>query len=819
MMPSRSRRWSALGPALALCAGVGIAGASAPTNDGYEDAFLVASFPADLEVPLSTATLGPGEGVCADPPDRVYLPTGMSVSVPAGPTTVPSRGVWYRFELTAPQILAISLSEAASGAAVFEDRGRQDDLLHPQCLLHEDHVRLEAGSYLLSVSEATLEQAPTDGRMRLELASPEGPPNSTTATAAAVGLPFAHAAPAYGTGVNAGSGCSERVGAWYSYVSDALRTVSIATRVERTNAEHSSIAVLEVDATGKRTALLCESTWGGARRAFTARPERRYLIGVGTPPALLLSEGAAHVFPDLREDAPILLPDRERWFSTRLATSVADEDTSCGGARSVWFKIAPTTADVRIEVRDQDGQALKLGVYSKAGAELRCAAGANLSLTPNAEPRFLRVASTDATGGSILLRHDDRYGQRISGRSPWADSSCGPTQISYIDSEVEASLAISPTDPSHLVAAWQQDRTSHGGARGLVTAASFDGGATWTTTVPQGGSLCSGGTTNRATDPWVTIGPTGIAYFTTLAYDGEIPGDGGAVYGESAMLVHRSLDGGLTWDPPVTVAKAPGLLFHDKQSIVAHPTDPQKVYLTWSQVIGTEFSNVLARSIDGGATWLPPIVLPTGALAGVGDQIEVLDDGTLVHVLANRIPGVIQAMVSTTDGAAWSPPVILGRGTGSEGPQGIRGGNFIPDVATDGKRVFVAWTTERGTWLAASNDRVDAWTRMLAVPGTERFTTSVAARADGTVAITAYALTRPYVKTAELRVAVSRDGGRTFQDAAASSVFDLNDAPVSFGRGSFLGDYAGLVATPDGFIALHPMTPRGGADLYLNRFS
>jgi hypothetical protein len=61
-----------------------------------------------------------------------------------------------------------------------------------------------------------------------------------------------------------------------------------------------------------------------------------------------------------------------------------------------------------------------------------------------------------------------------------ADNVSGQVGTNFPDTQVEPSLAVDPSNPMHLVAAWQQDRWSNGGARGLVSAVSFDGGNSWT---------------------------------------------------------------------------------------------------------------------------------------------------------------------------------------------------------------------------------------------------------------------------------------------------------------------------------------------------
>ena len=51
--------------------------------------------------------------------------------------------------------------------------------------------------------------------------------------------------------------------------------------------------------------------------------------------------------------------------------------------------------------------------------------------------------------------------------------------INYPDSEVEPWVATNPANPDNMIGAWQQDRWSGGGARGLVAGWSFDDGLKW----------------------------------------------------------------------------------------------------------------------------------------------------------------------------------------------------------------------------------------------------------------------------------------------------------------------------------------------------
>jgi hypothetical protein len=108
---------------------------------------------------------------------------------------------------------------------------------------------------------------------------------------------------------------------------------------------------------------------------------------------------------------------------------------------------------------------------------------------------------------------------KVSGTSPFAactaDDVPGQIGTNFLHSEVEPWIEVSSVDRSgdgvaDRIGAYQQDRWSNGGARGIV-ASVFHAGA-WQQVVIPGVSTCSGGAFHRATDPWVAIAPNGDAY-------------------------------------------------------------------------------------------------------------------------------------------------------------------------------------------------------------------------------------------------------------------------------------------------------------------
>lgn len=432
----------------------------------------------------------------------------------------------------------------------------------------------------------------------------------------------------------------------------------------------------------------------------------------------------------------------------------------------------------------------------------------------------------------------------VTAASPYA-SGCdaGTLGIVYGGAEVEPSVAVNPTNPANVVGVWQQDRSSTGGARGVATAVSRDGGVTWTRSAAPPFSRCAGGNADnhgdyaRASDPWVSFGADGTAWQIALGLNGAWP----LPDSSNAILVSRSIDGGANWSPPTVLIRDTGSYLNDKESITADPHDSRYVYAVWDRLdTAGSGPTYFARTTDGGASWEParPIYDPGNTAQTINNQLVVLADGTLV-VLFTRLPTttpntVAPAMLllrSTDQGATWSAPVTVaavqavGTADAASGRR-VRDGAHLGSIAAGPRgELAVVWQDARFSGgavddiaFARSTDGGLTWSapvRINGAPGARAFVPVVHIRADGVIGVGYYDLRNdlPDAGTlpADLWLTQSGDGA-TWQEIHVDGPFDLMAAPNA--RGLFLGDYMGLASAGTTFVPFYARTngePAGNA--------
>jgi len=450
--------------------------------------------------------------------------------------------------------------------------------------------------------------------------------------------------------------------------------------------------------------------------------------------------------------------------------------------------------------------------------------------------------------------------------------------VNFPGAEVEPMIATDPSNAQHLIGAFQQDRWNDGGANGLITAVSSNGGGTWTLAHGQPKfSICTGATQGspgffpRATDPWVSIAPNGTAYQVSDSFVFNGPGFGG----DSSILVSRSSDGGDHWGTPVTLIDTPELTsLNDKESVTADPTNSNRVYVTWDQLVSPSHEASLdgflhtfafrgptyfASTADGGQTWSQGHIIfdPGQNKQTIGNQIVVLPDGTLIDGMdlifstsskSGRIPTTFNVAVirSTDHGATWSDPTIVSPLTDvpvkTLDGKAVRTGDILPEFAVDASTgaLYAAWQDggfngRAQIAFSQSTDGGHTWSapaHINTVSTTPAFTTSVHVAPDGTVAVTHYDMrnattaapgqTNYFLLHCHARTTdctSPANWSETRLDGAGG--FDMKSAPKTI-EGYFTGDYEGLTnvgagTTFGGLFVLAPTEATAGpSDPFFN---
>ncbi len=257
----------------------------------------------------------------------------------------------------------------------------------------------------------------------------------------------------------------------------------------------------------------------------------------------------------------------------------------------------------------------------------------------------------------------------------------GPVNVSRdTTAQNETPIAFNPTNPLNLLTGnndWNYNN-------GCGVNASFDGGKSWTPTLPSGflpgitkftddPSVPGTGTYDFGGDPAVAFGPDGTAYFACFGYQGSPP------YGV-ALYLSRSTDGGKTWlaggsAQPLTLvsaftgngaAKGSTGQFPDHEALWV--ANDGTIYATWAQFngLGSHSPIFVSVSRDGGLSFSAPVKVTSGSVHSDQDARVVTDprDGTAYLTFDNSIQGgkgtAMFVSVSHDRGASWSSPIDLG---------------------------------------------------------------------------------------------------------------------------------------------------------------
>ena len=298
---------------------------------------------------------------------------------------------------------------------------------------------------------------------------------------------------------------------------------------------------------------------------------------------------------------------------------------------------------------------------------------------------------------------------------------------------------------------------------------STDSGQTWSANrfLHVAGWTASG-------DPVVIVDSDDTVYFICMPFSRS--------GGGSRIVVYRSTDGGVTFDPPVTVSDTTSG-FNDKPWAHAVGTTLHVCYANF--VGGSELR--YTRSTDGGQTWAPTRVLDNN---GNGCVFASAASGMLY--LGWVRGGGIYVLSSFDGGTTWSAPRFAGAAPFTSA--GDQRAGPLPAIAADwnGGNVYVVWSADdgMGTWdvrFSRSTDNGVTWSAPVSpsdVLTGRQFMPGIGVDASGMVHVSWYDTRTGLVA---YRYAASANGGQTWIPS-----FRVTD--TEWATQYFIGDYTTLVA-------------------------
>jgi len=359
---------------------------------------------------------------------------------------------------------------------------------------------------------------------------------------------------------------------------------------------------------------------------------------------------------------------------------------------------------------------------------------------------------------------------------------------------------------STVVGTFQVGRFFDGGASNIGWATSTDNGTTWQHGFLPGTTVYAtpAGTWDRISDPAVAYDAKhNVWMISGLAITGTTG---------KAVLISRSLDGGLTWQNPVTVSQGGGGNFYDKEWVACDNTASSpnygNCYVEWDDAFqGNQLK--MSRSTDGGTSWQSSSV-PSAAV--LGGQPLALPNGTVVVPIENVGGGSIASFVSTNGGSSYTGPFTVSSINFHPPSGGIRDGEGIPSAEVDNQgTVYVAWSDCRFRTSCRANDIVyststngTSWSSVKRIPVVP--TTSAAdlfipgigvdhstGGASAHVSLTTYGYTNGSCSASTCKLIVasisSTNGGSTWSSAIKiAGPMNLNGL-ADTNQGRMVGDY------------------------------
>lgn len=374
---------------------------------------------------------------------------------------------------------------------------------------------------------------------------------------------------------------------------------------------------------------------------------------------------------------------------------------------------------------------------------------------------------------------------------------CGQYQNVMISDEAfpeEPSIMINPYNTNQLVA----------GANANAYFYSDNGGMTWS----RGALASSYGVWG---DPCIIVDTNGYFYYFHLSN----PSSGNWI---DRIVCQKTTDGGQTWNDGSYMG-LDGTKAQDKEWAIVDYSN-NNIYVTWTQFDDYGSSNPqdstiirFSRSVDGGASWSPGVRI--NKVAG-----DCLDEDNTVEGAVPAVgpngeiytswmgPAGLVFTTSLDQGITWPEENIFITdipGGWDFAIPGIYRANGFPITCCDlsggpfNGRIYINWTDQRNgpddtdVWLVTSDDGGATWSDITRInddpAGKQQFFTWMAIdQSTGFLYIIFYDRRNYSDNKTDVFLAVSKDGGTTFEN------IKISESPFTPTGSVFFGDYSNIAA-------------------------
>jgi hypothetical protein len=392
----------------------------------------------------------------------------------------------------------------------------------------------------------------------------------------------------------------------------------------------------------------------------------------------------------------------------------------------------------------------------------------------------------------------------------------------------EPSLAVNPRDPRQLLAVGHLENPGNG-ASPPATYSSFDGGRTWRGNGPMAlpaGYIDGGNNT-------VGFDGEGRGFVCSLLLQLTPPKNVAF-----SVAVWRTDDGGRTFSPAVLVSGS-GVGQFDHPWLAAEHRPPHAVHVVWTegpqpaqgaQPVLTTLK--CARSTDGGRTFDAARTIASDT-HGLGDAMIACGPPRHVYVIYHTRsnppavtsglegPGTVIVLRSEDHGRTFDRPIELGRTTFDISFPNTDS-NTLPAIAADPDSglVCAAFTRREvgaplaDILLAASRDGGRTWSRAKTVTPQDQiiyFEPQVAIDAAGRIGVMAYAWAHGKISVVLM---LSEPRSLRFGPPITITNHPFDPTKSEFGARWYIGSYQALATTPGAFHPLWTDTRTGHMQLF-----